>query len=264
MGRVRRQSDSPGVSRLLASCLRHCSATKSPAPDTRGPRTSTLVTAPRPDDRACRCTDARNLNRRIISLEESDHGPRPSRDGPMLRTYCQRGAGFALGPSWLGHRSPLAGPARDAGTGTAHCPLSGSAGNSGTTDDRSPNAGTIPIKPPAQRRMGVKRRLVDQGARTHPCVSTVLLLHDTAHLRHRYRGNSTGNGFGCSVGDARCQEFEPSNHPEELTAKNLLPPGRGPMLRDGPALAIVEPYRMAGPARSATPKAPCGELRYPT
>ena len=70
-----------------------------------------------------------------------------------------------LGPSWLGHRSPLAGPARDAGTGTgtAHCPLNGSAGNSGTTDDRSPNAGTILIKPPAQRRMGVKRRLADQG-----------------------------------------------------------------------------------------------------
>ena len=47
--------------------------------------------------------------------------------------------------------------------GTAHCPLSGPAGNSGTTDDRSPNAGIILIKPPAQRRMGVKRRPVDQG-----------------------------------------------------------------------------------------------------
>ena len=54
----------------------------------------------------------------------------------------------------------LPGPAEP---GTAHCPLSGPAGNSGTTDDRSPNAGIIPIKPPAQRRMGVKRRLVDQG-----------------------------------------------------------------------------------------------------
>ena len=58
---------------------------------------------------------------------------------------------------------PVAGPARDAGTGTAHCPLSGPAENSGTTVPRSPNAGIIPIKPPAQRRMGVKRRLVDQG-----------------------------------------------------------------------------------------------------
>ena len=50
--------------------------------------------------------------------------------------------------------------------------------------------------------------------------------------------NSTGNGFGCSFADARRQEFEPSNHLEELAAKNLLLPGRGPMLRDGPALAI--------------------------
>ena len=32
-----------------------------------------------------------------------------------------------------------------------------------------------------------------------------------------------------------------------ITLKNLLPPGRGPMLRDGPALAI--PYRMVKPAR---------------
>ena len=31
--------------------------------------------------------------------------------------------------------------------------------------NRTPNAGTIPINLPAQRRMGVKRRLVDQGAR---------------------------------------------------------------------------------------------------
>ena len=38
-----------------------------------------------------------------------------------------------------------------------------SAGNSGTTVHRTPNAGIILIKPPAQRRMGVKRRLVDQG-----------------------------------------------------------------------------------------------------
>ena len=30
-------------------------------------------------------------------------------------------------------------------------------------NDRTPNAGIIPINPPAQRRMGVKRRLVDQG-----------------------------------------------------------------------------------------------------
>ena len=85
--------------------------------------------------------------------------------GRVRRQWVNRGAGFALGPSWLGHRSPVAGPSRDAGTGTAHCPLSGPAGNSGTTDDRSPNAGIILIKPPAQRRMGGKRRLVDQGLR---------------------------------------------------------------------------------------------------
>ena len=83
--------------------------------------------------------------------------------GRVRRQWVKRGAGFALGPSWLGHRSPVAGPARDAGTGTAHCPLRGPAGDSGTTDDRSPNAGIILIKPPAQGRMGVKRRLVDQG-----------------------------------------------------------------------------------------------------
>ena len=82
--------------------------------------------------------------------------------GRVRRQWVNRGAGFALGPSWLGHRSPVAGPARDAGPGTAHCPLSGPAGNSGTTDDRSPNAGIILIKPPAQRRMGVKRRPVEQ------------------------------------------------------------------------------------------------------
>ena len=84
--------------------------------------------------------------------------------GRVRRQWVNRGAGFAPGPTWLGHRSPVAGPARDAGTATAHCPLSGPAGNSGTTDDddRSPNAGIILIKPPAQRRRGGKRRPVDQ------------------------------------------------------------------------------------------------------
>ena len=60
--------------------------------------------------------------------------------------------------------------------------------------------------------------------------------------------NSTGNGFGCSFADARRQEFEPSNHLGELTAKNLPPPGRGPMLRDGPALAIPDRDGETGPA----------------
>ena len=83
--------------------------------------------------------------------------------GRVRRQWVNRGAGFTLGPSWLGHHFPVAEPAWDAGTGTAHRPLSGPAGNSGTTVHRSPNAGIILIKPPAQRRMGVKRRLVDQG-----------------------------------------------------------------------------------------------------
>ena len=95
--------------------------------------------------------------------EEPDHARRPKPGWAGSGGSVNRGGGFALGPSWLGHRSPVAEPARDAGPGTAHCPLSGPAGNSGTTDDRTPNAGTIPINPPAQRRMGVKRRLVDQG-----------------------------------------------------------------------------------------------------
>ena len=59
--------------------------------------------------------------------------------------------------------------------------------------NRSPNAGTMPIKPPAQRRMGVKRRLVDQGlwfnAGVHPGACAVLLAagHLTPPVRHRYR-----------------------------------------------------------------------------
>ena len=84
-----------------------------------------------------------------------------SRDGPG-----QEVVSTGVPASRWGHLGsvivPVAGPARDAGPGTAHCPLSGPAGNSGTTDDRSPNAGIILIKPPAQRRMGVKRRPVEQ------------------------------------------------------------------------------------------------------
>ena len=141
--------------------------------------------------------------------------------GRVRRQWVNRGAGFALGPSWLGHRSPVAGPARDAGTGTAHCPLRGPAGNSGTTDDRSPNAGIIPIKPPAQGRMGVKRRLVDQAS--GPTPESSWRQRNSSAARYCSSAtpvprNSTGNGFGCSCADARCQEFEPSNHLEELTA----------------------------------------------
>ena len=121
-------------------------------------------------------------------------------------------------------------------TGTGTGPLSRERDVQGTsvrqmTGARTP--GTIPIKPPAQRRMGVKRRLVDQGARTHPCVSTVLLLHDTAHLRHRYREIRPVTDL-----DARLPMHGAKYLNPVITLKNLLPPGRGPMLRDGPALAI--------------------------
>ena len=161
--------------------------------------------------------------------------------GRVRRQWVNRGAGFALGPSWLGHHSPVAEPAWDAGPGTAHCPLSGPAGNSGTTDDRSPNAGIILIKPPAQRRMGGKRRLVDQGLRFNAGVIVAPARFSGSKTFSSVAlvpGNSIGSGFGCSFADARRQEFEPGNNLEELAAKNLLPPGRGPMLRDGPALAI--------------------------
>ena len=107
--------------------------------------------------------DRRTAPQRGHQPEEPDHACRPKPGWAGSGGSVNRGARFTPGPTWLGHRSPVAGPARDAGTGTAHCPLSGPAGNSGTTDDRIPNAGIILIKPPAQRRMGVKRRLVDQG-----------------------------------------------------------------------------------------------------
>ena len=37
-----------------------------------------------------------------------------------------------------------------------------------------------------------------------------------------------------------------------ITLKNLLPPGRGPMLRDGPALAIPDGDGETGPATRLT------------
>ena len=79
-----------------------------------------------------------------------------------VRRHCQQGCRLharanLAGVSFPSNRICRAGP----GPGTLS--PGGPAGNSGTTDDRSPNAGIILIKPPAQRRMGVKRRLVDQG-----------------------------------------------------------------------------------------------------
>ena len=38
--------------------------------------------------------------------------------------------------------------------------------------------------------------------------------------------------------DARLEMYGARNLNPVITLKNLLPPGRGPMLRDGPALAI--------------------------
>ena len=81
----------------------------------------------------------------------------------------------------------------------------------------------------------MKRRLVDQDLWLNAGVIVVPARFSCCMTLHIC---DTGNGFGCLFADARCQEFEPSNHLEELAAKNLLPPGRGPMLRDGPALAI--------------------------
>ena len=102
--------------------------------------------------------------------------------GRVRSQWVNRGAGFTLGPSWLGHHSPVSEPAWDAGTGTAHSPLRGPAGNSGTTVHWSPNAGNILINPPAQRRMGVKRRLVDQGLWFNAGVIVVPWHQKTVHL----------------------------------------------------------------------------------
>ena len=134
--------------------------------------------------------------------------------GRVRRQCVNRGAGFAPGPSWLGHRSPAAESARTCWTGNGTL-SPGPAGNSGTTDDRSPNAGIILIKPPAQRRMGVKRRLVDQGLWFNaggivaPARFSCCMTLDICDTGPRIR--TTGNGFGCSFADARCQEFEPGN-----------------------------------------------------
>ena len=122
---------------------------------------ATLEQAPRPESRAWKQGSLKTD--RSDQPEEPDHARRPKPGWAGSGGSVNRGAGFALGPSWLGHRSPATESAVPAGPGTAHCPLSGPAGNSGTTVHWSPNAGIIPIKPPAQRRMGVKRQLVDQG-----------------------------------------------------------------------------------------------------
>ena len=80
-----------------------------------------------------------------------------------VRRYCQQGCRLRARANLAGVSFPSSRTGRDLpDRERAHCPLSGPAGNSGTTDDRSPNAGIILIKPPAQRRMGVKRRPVDQ------------------------------------------------------------------------------------------------------
>ena len=122
---------------------------------------ATLEQAPRPESRAWKQGSLKAD--RSDQPEEPDHAHRPKPGWAGSGGIVNRGAGFTPGPTWLGYRSPATESAVPAGPGPGHCPLSGPAGNSGTTDDRSPNAGIILIKPPAQRRMGVKRRLVDQG-----------------------------------------------------------------------------------------------------
>ena len=85
-----------------------------------------------------------------------------------------------------------------------------------------PNAGIILIKPPAQRRMGVKRRPVDQGLWFNAGVIVLPArfswLHDTAHLRHRYREIRPVTDLDARLAMHGAKEFEPSNHLEELTA----------------------------------------------
>ena len=111
----------------------------------------------------------------------------------------------------------------------------------------------------------MKRRLVDQGLwfnrRSHRGASAVLLLHDTGHLRHRYREIRPVTDL-----DARLAMHGAKNLNPVITLKDLLPPGRGPMLRDGPALAIpmtgmVKPARQpASAGRNPDPR-PDGCLR---
>ena len=103
------------------------------------------------------------------------------------------------------------------------------------TGARTP--GIILIKPPAQRRMGVKRRPVDQGlwlnagvivapARFSCCMTLHICDTGTAKFDRQRIWM-----LGLAMHGAR-------NLNPVITLKNLLPPGRGPMLRDGPALAI--------------------------
>ncbi len=48
--------------------------------------------------------------------------------------------------------------------------------------------------------------------------------------------------------DARLEMYGAKNFNPVITLKNLLPPGRGPMLRDGPALAIPDRDGETSPA----------------
>ena len=99
--------------------------------------------------------------------------------------------------------------------------MSGPAGNSGTTDDRIPNAGIILIKPPAQRRMGGKRRLVDQGLRFNarviaaPARFSCGMTLDICGHRHREIRPVTDL-------DARLPMHGARNLNPAITLKNLL------------------------------------------
>ena len=85
--------------------------------------------------------------------------------------------------------------------------------------------------------MGVKRRLVDQGlwfnawgtlVHARFLGSRTFRLCDTVYREIRPVADL----------DARLAMHGARNLNPVITLKNLLPPGRGPMLRDGPALAI--------------------------
>ena len=86
-----------------------------------------------------------------------------SRDGPGQEAMGQQGRRLRAGAILARPSFPSSVTGMGCRNGNGTLSPEGPAGNSGTTVHRTPNAGIIPIKPPAQRRMGVKRRMVDQG-----------------------------------------------------------------------------------------------------
>ena len=114
-------------------------------------------------------------------------------------------------------------------------------------DDWSPNVGIILIKPPVQRRMGGKRRLVDQGLWFNAGVVGVQARFSCCMPLHICDTGDREIRLVTDL-DARLPMHGAKNLNPVITLKNLLPPGRGPMLRDGPALAIPDRDGETSPA----------------